>query len=422
MLRKVFFAFVSVLAVSACNIDDLFDEGASGSVTVPGTEDDKQPSVSGLQDFRFCKVFVDDKKTERLLQWRDSVTMASADDRVEIAPGGTQIDWGQAGMPMYELVEYGAGEIEMLLQTVPEDAELASLSVVSGDPDILQVRRGEGMYGFRLVPKNIGDVTVTVTAGDKKGSLTKKYKVRVMATVGVKVYVDRFWKNPSLTYIRYRCTELPPDMEAVVLNIRDSLAVDAECRWKDVENGIHEEQAEEITYEFEGRSRDRLFRTGVRCMLCDFSDAFEYFSRQYRWGTEFVGDSDETCEVKYEYYPVRMRLFLDVCASSPFVAFNVVVKGNEYVYGKDDFADDLDDGMESDRDVADFFSVGFGGRMSQDDIAAEIERIKELLDDLGTSEQKQEWIDEIFAGMTPEEIEEMLEKIKAGNGDNGDNN
>lgn len=400
--------------LASCNIDMLFTDGGTASGGgQDGPSSGQEVGEVRIEDFRFGKVVELEDRGETLSAWRDSVTMESVDDRVDITPGGAEIDWGDLSAYKYEVVDYADTLVPLRLVVYPSDASVRSLSVVSSDPSLLKIERGAGHFDFTMTPKGVGDVTVRVKVDDGERVIAKSYRLRIMAKVGLKVYLDRYWRNPSLTRIMYRCTELPDNMECMVFTIRDSVEVDAECSWKDVRNGLYTEQTRTITYGMKGRTRDRVFRKDMRIGLEDFSEAFDYISRQYVMGSDFIGDTDETCDVKYDYYPTKVRLHLDVCPDNPYIAFDLVVKGNDYVRRDESFRDTTDDGMVSDTDLMEHYEVGFCRGMTEQEKEKLMDALQERLEEVGSSEEDQQWLDEIFEGLTPEEVEAMLESIRS---------
>ena len=396
----------AVFAVS-CDLESLFEDAVQDAA---GTLFPSTDGSSGLKDFRFGVIDSDGE----FVPWHDSLTMAAAGDRLEDMAGNLQIDWGQVTSGIYQRVEYDEIPDILKLELIPADAVISTLSVVSSDPSILKVSKGETFFDFRLETFGVGDVTLTVKVGAGTATAEKKYKVRVKEVLDLVIYIDEFWTNPSLSKVRYLCADLPPKVDALALTVKDSMAVDAVCRWRDVADGVYEEQEETITYEFGTRSRDRVFREGMRCLIRDFSDALDHFSTKYVYGTEFVSDTDEVCEMKYEYYPAHARLFLDVCSSSPYLDFRVITRGSGIVSSDNDFAQVEGEEMKDDPEAMEHFQVSFCADMSDEEMQGMYDELSEKLGSLGSGTEDMEWREGMFEGMSEEEIAEFIRKLKEG--------
>ena len=257
----------------------------------------------------------------------------------------------------------------------------------------------------------LGDVTVTVTVTASSGVFQKKYVLKIKETLTMGIYLDEFWTNPSLDKIRYTFSALPENTSSVAVNIRDSLAIDAECRWRDVASGIYDEQVETITYEMESAVQDKAYAEECCIIIRDFGPAIEHFGNNYVMGSEFVGDTDEIGDMKYEYYPTSARYFLDICLSDPFYDVAFFMLGNAVVTDGNDISIKKYEDLENDKIAMEHYNVSFMSTLSDEEIEATRSKLKKILAELGMMDEDDEIWDRMFDGMTEEEIEEFIDRI-----------
>lgn len=414
-MRNIYLFLIMALSVS-CNVDSLFDETAGGTGSQTGTENGSgiTDDPKALRDFEFGMV-VDGNN----LFWRDSLTLVEASKELEDFVGDIEIDWGEIKAYMYERVEFGDGVKDMRLELKPADADVRSLSVVSSDPEVVKISAGKSYFDYRLEALSLGDATITVKVTAKSGVIEKKYIVKVKETLTMCLYMDEFWTNPSLNKIRYTLSRLPEGMPSVAIEIRDSLAIDAECRWRDVGKGVYEEQLNTITYELPAETLCRAYGEECCVLLRDFEDAMTHFSNNYVMGTEYVGDSDEVADMKYDYYPSHARLFIDVCMSDPYYDLNWFIRGNSVVTDDNDIKVKEFVDLENDKVAMEHFEISFLAGMDEEEISGTREKLQKILESIGvTLDEDDEIWDKLFTGMTEEEIQEFVDRIMKGEKDN----
>ena len=405
----------AVALLSSCNIDELFHDVTYEDLESESTQ---EPSVQ-VRDFTLSQVLEGESGQETLKVWKDSVTFSLIETPPEVGPGDIGINWGEddfewkeGSARLYESVEYNLPKTRMRLTVYPEDMQLKGLSLSSSDTTILKITPGDSYYDFNFEPRGVGCVSVYVSVDNGRDVLRKTYKIQVRATVTANVYIDAFWTNPSLCKVRYRMTGVPENLGPIVFSLRDSLAIDADCYWTDVRAGVYEEQRDVCSYEYPVDSWDRIYRPDRRQLIRSFKDAMFYFQTKYRFGTEFIGDTDRITEVRYDYYPVHARLYLDVFSNSEYIDFKSVVQLNQDVFSVDDFEDDSDVGVKSDPMALEHLDLFFRKDVDSQEDSIMTSNLKTKLSEVRAGAGDPAWIDEILHGLSEDEREEYLYFIR----------
>lgn len=405
-MKRLFVLLLAAGALLSCNMKELWGEG------IPVDGEGKEDVGTVLRDFSFSLASRDPEGNESVSEWRDSVVFSSLDGSVEIAPGGTGVDWEGMTTRLYEIIDCSNQSNVGQLRIYPQNVTLRGLSIVSADTTLVKIHPSDNRFEFLIEPLGVGDTKIIVSVNDGKRMIKKTYPVRVMATVIMKLYIDSFWKNPELDRIRYKMSGVPSNVGPLVFSIRDSLAIDSECTWKDVKNAIYEDKITIQSYSFNSRTQNKAYRADRRSLLSDIGDALGYFMTLHKYGTEYIGNTDEIVEVCYDFFPTNARLFIDVFSNNPYLLFRTVVKCNEDVYAADDYLDSDFDDNKSESLALKHLAVYLN------EIATPVEmnemqiRLQQLLKDIGTEAQDSLWLDEVLGGMSDAEIQSFYNQLK----------
>lgn len=388
---------IMILAAVVCGCDENSQlTGPNGIINGPGGNGNgEKPDISeNLNDFSFGIVNEEDE----FIPWQDSVTLASTLDKVQEAFGDEY--------EIFETVEYDTKENRLELRLKPEDAVISSLSVTSSDTTIMKISKGKTRLDYRMKTLGVGDVNVVVKLVADGIPASKKYKIRVKEVLTLAVYVDAFWKNPSLDKIRFYCSKLPPNMDRMAMTIKDSLVVDAVCMWKDEENGIYQYQEHKKTYQFRKRKQDKVFREGKRFLVRDFGKVHD----DYIEGSEYINDTT-VVERRYYYEPQKAQFFIDVCSNSPYLYFEVITRQSNAYSGTEDVTHTDSETLVNDEEAVKYCTVSFAFDISEKEKKEIRDSLNNKLDKIKDNNGNDiDW--EMFEGMTPEEIEEYIKNLR----------
>lgn len=404
-MKRLFVLVVAAGSVLSCNMKELWGGGVSVG------DDQQEETGGGLRDFSFSVSSYDWEGNETIKEWRDSVVLSSIDGSVEIAPGGTGIDWEGMTAQAYEVIDCSDYLIQAKLKVYPENTTLRGLSITSADTNLVKILSTDSHSEFILNPLGVGDTKIIVSVNDGQHTVKKIFPVKVMATVTMKLYIDSFWKNPELDRIRYKMSGVPYNVGPLVFAIRDSLAIDAECKWRDVKNAIYDEEVVTKSYCFESKVLDRAYRADRRSLLRDFGESMDYFLTLHKYGTEYMGDSDEIIDVCYDYFATHARLFIDVFSNNPYLMFNTVVKCNEDVYAVDNYFDPDYDDNDNEEVALKYFDVFLNERATSVEMDQMQGHLQQLLMNIGTEAEDTLWLQNILSEMSDDEVKEFYAQL-----------
>lgn len=286
----------------------------------------------------------------------------------------------------------------------PENANVLNYTIKEYGDNLL-FRRWKNDRGREfehiMSPVGVGYTGFEVTVNGNK-SITKRYPIKVQATVDMLLFVNRFWRkniNLGVTHVtlpgspdvklRFKVTGLPDCLDDMLLEFEDSVKIFARCSYEtcvidgDVladSNMVFVEKRDTISLPMEKflfrfkQNRSITFRD-LTDEISSIMDRTEEAYEEWSWmplpiymsipmniimnippAHHFVKTPDgkikDLMKVKHHWYVENVVLYLNIYCDNPFVAFNLTPK--------------KDGAGEAPIDLLDYFNEHGGTELSEE--------------------------------------------------------
>lgn len=320
------------------------------------------------------------------------------EETIEAARGDT--DWGDAANSGNR-VEYSGKDLIFEVRTIPEDAEVTSVEVLSSDKKIIDVVSVSGKH-IRMKTKDVGDVELTVTVHGKKKDIRMKYPVRVVDFVGIDFHITPYWLGSIFTRIRMRATSLPYENVSVATEVQDSVTVCGYCEWYDFRNNGSKPIVYRDSVKFPLEERKKLISTNWKTFVRNVTSGVRDIRDRSVKGSKIVIKDGVRDTVDHVYGWIVEQIIVDfnVFAANPYYEYyfnaccdrttDVLVEDTGAIEdgGSDDYEeyDSSKDGKAFKEEEKKYFVVNFNGFKSDEEKDKATQKLKDELDGMGYSD------------------------------------